>query len=265
MPIPSAQVKSAVLIAGLHCEGITSVTDAFETRDHTERMLGLKTEASGKEKIIYSSVQNYPQPSKYFVPSDISTASFFIILTLLTKSSSLRLKNVSLNPSRIGILKVLKEMGGAIEIENEGQSINEPFGDIVVKSSILKNVQIESGIIPNIIDEIPILSVAGLLAEGEFEIKNAKELRKKESDRINSLCHNYRLLGLNIEEYDDGFSISGEVKNQFPIFNSFHDHRIAMAFAVLSMLLKDGAKIDNFECVAISNPNFMFQLKKIAE
>lgn len=265
LPIPSAQVKSAVLIAGLHCEGFTSVTDAFKTRDHTERMLGLRTEVSGKEKIIYSSVQNYPKPSNYFVPSDISTASFFIILTLLSKSSSLRLKNVSLNPSRIGILKVLKEMGGTIEIENERRSNNEPFGDIVVKNSLLKNVLIESGIIPNIIDEIPILSVAGLFAEGEFVIKCAKELRKKESDRINSLCHNYRLLGLNIEEYDDGFSISGEVKNQFPIFNSFHDHRIAMAFAVLAMLLKDGAKIDNFECVAISNPNFIFQLKKIAE
>jgi 3-phosphoshikimate 1-carboxyvinyltransferase len=263
LPIPSAQVKSAILIAALHCEGITSVKDNYAIRDHTERMLGLRTAFSGKEKIIYASKTDYPHPCSYFVPSDISTASFFIVLTLLSKSSDLTLKNVSLNPSRIGFLIILKEMGGNIEIKNERESNREQFGDIVIESSSLKNVEINSEIVPNIIDEIPILSVAGLFADGKFVIKNAKELRKKESDRINSLCHNYRLLGLDIEEFEDGFSLLGEVKNRFPVFDSFNDHRIAMAFAVLSMLLKDGAKINKFECVNISNPNFISQLKKI--
>ena len=265
--VASAQVKSAVLIAALHCDGITSVTDKYATRDHTERMLNLKTSfLSGNhknEKVIYSSKENYPVPKSYFIPSDISTASFFIVLTLLSKNSELILHDVSLNETRIGILKVLKEMGGDIEIQNEKESNGEPFGDIVVKSSKLKNTAIKNEIIPNIIDEIPILSVAGFFAEGSFQIQNAKELRKKESDRINSLCYNYRLLGLNVDETPDGFSISGEIKHYSPAFESFDDHRIAMALSVLSMLLKDGAKINKFECVGISNPNFIFQLKKI--
>jgi len=118
-------------------------------------------------------------------------------------------------------------------------------------------------LIPDIIDEIPILSVAGLFAEGIFKIQNAKELRKKESDRINSLCYNYRLLGIKADESPDGFTLVGEIKNHSPIFKSFDDHRIAMAFSVLSMLLKEGAKMNKFECVGISNPNFISQLKRI--
>jgi 3-phosphoshikimate 1-carboxyvinyltransferase len=146
---------------------------------------------------------------------------------------------------------------------NEKESNGESFGDIIVRSSKLKNIKIKDEIIPNIIDEIPILSVAGLFADGKFQIENAKELRKKESDRIKSLCYNYRLLGLNTDETLDGFVISGEIKYHPPIFESFDDHRIAMAFSVLSMLLKDGAKMNKFECVSISNPNFISQLKRI--
>jgi 3-phosphoshikimate 1-carboxyvinyltransferase len=263
LPVASAQVKSAVLIAALHSERISSVADKFTTRDHTERMLNLKTLADGNVKIIYSSKENYPQPNTYFVPSDISTASFFIVLTLLLKSSELRLKNISLNPTRIGILKILKEMGGDIILDSERESNHEPIGDIIVRSSKLKNILIPEDIIPNIIDEIPILSIAGLFADGQFKVNHAKELRKKESDRINSLCRNYRILGLNVEEYDDGFSVTGETKNNTPIFESFNDHRIVMAFSILSMLLEDGGKIDKFECVSISNPNFITQLKQI--
>ena len=267
LPVASAQVKSAVLIAALHCDVISSVTDKYQTRDHTERMLNLKTSflsgPGGKEKVIYSSKENYPRPSSYLVPSDISTASFFIVLTLLLKNSELKLADVSLNETRIGILKVLKQMGGDIEIQNEKESNGESFGDIIVRSSKLKNIGIKNEIIPNIIDEIPILSVAGLFADGTFQIQNAKELRKKESDRIKSLCYNYRLLGLIIDESPDGFTISGEIKNHLPIFESFDDHRIAMAFSVLSMLLKEGAKMNKFDCVSISNPNFISQLKKI--
>jgi 3-phosphoshikimate 1-carboxyvinyltransferase len=263
LPVASAQVKSAVLIAGLHSESVTTVMDKFDTRDHTERMLGLKISQGTGEKIISTSKEKYPQPGSYFIPSDISTASFFIILTLLSTSSELKIKNISLNPTRIGILKVLKDMGGKFEIENESESNHEPYGDVIVRSSDLENIEINNTIVPNIIDEIPILSVAGLFANDNFRIQNASELRKKESDRIAALCHNYRLLGLQVDEYNDGFSISGEVQNQFPIFESFDDHRIAMAFSILSMLLKDGGKINKFECVSISNPNFISQLKKI--
>ena len=181
----------------------------------------------------------------------------------MLKNSELKLNNVCLNETRTGILKVLKEMGGDIEIQNEKESNGELFGDIIVRSSKLKNVVIENEIITNIIDEIPILSVAGLFAEGMFKIESAKELRKKESDRIKSLCYNYRLLGVIVDESPDSFSISGEIKNHSPSFESFDDHRIAMAFSVLSMLLKEGGKINKFECVSISNPNFISQLKRI--
>ncbi len=263
LPVASAQVKSAVIIAALHGEEISLVTEKFLTRDHTERMLNLKTVNEGKVKTIYSSVEDYPHPNAYYVPSDISTASFFIVLTLLLKSSELRLRNISLNPTRIGILKILKAMGGKIKIDNERESSHEPIGDIIVQSSNLKNILVDEEIVPNIIDEIPILSVAGLFSEGKFSINHAKELRKKESDRINSICYNYRMLGLQVEEYADGFSVSGNVKNDFPVFESFDDHRIAMTFSVLSLLLKDGGKVNKFECVSISNPSFISQLKQI--
>ncbi|MHB1688776.1 MAG: 3-phosphoshikimate 1-carboxyvinyltransferase [Ignavibacteriaceae bacterium] len=263
MPIASAQVKSAILLAGLHCDGVSSVIEKIPSRDHTERMLGLKTGYNFTGKISYVSKENYPMSKEYLIPSDISTAAFFIVLTLLSKNSSLRIKNVSLNETRTGIIKVLIDMGGQIEIENKQQSAGEDYGDIIVRSSILKNIMIDKKIIPNIIDEIPILSIAGIFADGKFEIKNALELRAKESDRIKSLCHNLKILGLTVEEYEDGFSFSGEIKKIKPTFESFGDHRIAMAFSILSLLLEDGAKVDNFNCVDISNPDFMTQLKNI--
>ena len=264
LPVASAQVKSAVLLAGLHCEGITSVIENTPSRDHTERMLALNTEVRGNKRIVYSSKENYPEAKEYIVPSDISTAAFFIVLTLLSKNSELRLKNVSLNETRTGIITILKEMGGNIELDNIRKSAGEPLGDIIVKSSELKNVQIDDSVIPNIIDEIPILSVAGAFAEGDFIIRNASELRGKETDRIAAVCSNMKNLGVITDEYEDGFALSGSINRDSGEFESFHDHRIAMAFAVLSFLLKDGGKVNNFSCVNISNPNFMSQINIIA-
>jgi len=262
--VPSAQVKSAILLAGLHSEGSTEVIENIPTRNHTELMLGLKTINKDKKIISVVSKQNYPKANEYFIPSDISTASFFIVLTLLTKQSELLLKNISLNETRTGIIKVLQEMGGDIEILNENIFNGEKSGDVLIKSSELRNVKIDNTIIPNIIDEIPILAVAGLFADSSFEIRNASELRKKESDRINSICYNLRLLGLKVEEYEDGFKLDGDIKKQQIIFESFGDHRIAMAFSILSLMLNEGASVNNFECVNISNPNFINQLKSIA-
>ncbi len=182
---------------------------------------------------------------------------------MLTKNSSLLIKNVSLNNTRTGIITVLKEMGADIQVQNEKEMAGENFGDIFIKSSRLHNIEINEELIPNIIDEIPILAVAGVFAEGEFKVKNAYELRGKESDRISAVCSNMKLLGLTVDEFDDGFSISGKIKNTNLNFESFNDHRIAMAFSVLSLLLKEGGKINNFHCVNISNPNFLLQLKQI--
>ncbi len=263
LPIASAQIKSAVLLAGLHIEEETCVIEKLPSRDHTERMLGLRIEEKENKKFIYSSLKNYPEAKEYFVPSDISTAAFFIALTLLSKESELRIKNVSLNPSRIGIVNIFTKMGGNIEIENEKIAAGEAYGDLIVKSSSLKNISIEEKIVPNIIDEIPILSVAGIFAGGKFEIRNAGELRGKESDRIKALCENYEKLGLEVVEYEDGFSIDGRIKNNLVTFDSYDDHRIAMSFGILSLLLKDGGKVNKFECVKISNPNFLLQLQQI--
>lgn len=264
LPVPSAQVKSSVIIAGLHPEGRTTVRDPFSTRDHTERILNLDCSNEGEERIIPVSKDDYPKASNYYIPSDISTASFFIVLALLTNGSELRLRNISLNPTRIGVIKVLQQMGGKILVENMKESNNEPFGDLIVSSSTLQNIHIEKNSIPSIIDEIPILSVAGLFANGIFQIRNAVELRFKESDRIKSLCSNFRQLGLDVNEFEDGFAVAGEIKNQFPMFESFSDHRIAMSFAVLSMLLEKGGRVNHFDCVNISNPNYLKQLYSIS-
>lgn len=265
LPVASAQVKSAVLIAGLHLDEETSVIETLQSRNHTEKMLGLRVEKSSGGIISYSSKANYPVAKDYFVPADISTAAFFIVLTLLSDNSSLRLNNVSLNETRTGYLKVLKEMGGNIEIENLQEKAGEEYGDILVRSSRLKNIGIPAEIIPNIIDEIPVLAVAGIFAEGKFEINNISELRSKESDRIKTVCENLKAAGLDIEEREDGFTISGSPSKKHHVFNSYDDHRIAMAFSVLSMLLEEGGSLEGFDCVKISNPGFISQLKEIVK
>ena len=189
---------------------------------------------------------------------------FFVVLALLTKDSELLIKDVSLNPTRTECLNILKRMGGNIEVEERGVSNNEVYGDVFVKSSELQNVHIDKFIVPLIIDEIPILAVAGIFARGVFELRGASELRVKESDRINAICANLLKVGLNVEEYKDGFEISGTIKKPTEPFNSFGDHRIAMAFSILSSLLKDGGEVEGFESVSVSNPDFLKQLKSIS-
>jgi len=265
MPVASAQVKSSLLLAGLHLEKETCIVESEQTRNHTEVMLGLRIEEKEGKRFIYSSHKNYPSAQNYFVPSDISSAAFFIVLTILAKKSNVILRHVSLNETRTGILKVLKGMGAEIEINNQEQSNNESFGDLIVRSSELHSLEIPKEIIPNIIDEIPILSVASVIGIGKFEIRNASELRVKESDRISALVHNYKILGLDVEEFPDGFSVGGAIQNENPVFESFHDHRIAMAFAVLSMFLKNGGRLANFDCVKISNPQFLEQVNRLIQ
>lgn len=156
-------------------------------------------------------------------------------------------------------------MGAEININQKGSSNNEPYGDVTARSSQLKNIKIEPDIVPGIIDEIPILSIAGALAEDDFVIRGAKELRVKESDRIKSISLNLIKAGFNIKEFDDGFSIYGKLENNYQSFESYGDHRIAMAFGVLASLMAEGSEINGFECVSVSNPNFLNQLQSIAE
>ncbi len=266
LPVSSAQVKGAVLLAGLHSEDFTTVKENnLFTRDHTERMLNLPVEIIGGKKITKISSAFYPKPADYFIAGDISTAAFFIVLTLISKNSNLILRNISLNETRTNFLNILISMGAEIIITPKGNSNNEPFGDVIVKSSELKNIEIDPNIIPGIIDEIPILSIAGALAEDDFIVRGAKELRVKESDRINSICLNLNKAGFDITEFDDGFSIGGKLENSYQSFESYGDHRIAMGFSVLASLTEKGSEVNGFECVSVSNPNFLNQLNSIAE
>ena len=261
LPVPSAQVKSAILFAGLHLDDETIVIESQPTRNHTENLLNLKVNNEGGTIISRVSKNNYPEPKEYFIPGDISSAMFFIVLTLLVKNAELLIKDVSLNSTRVECLNLLIRMGGNIEMEERGVSNNEVYGDILVKSSELSNVKIDNEIIPLIIDEIPILAVAGIFADGSFELRGASELRVKESDRIKAICSNLLKLGLDVDEYEDGFNVSGNIKRLSEPFNSFGDHRIAMAFTILSSLLKNGGKVEGFESAAISNHEFLNHLK----
>lgn len=263
LKVASAQVKSAMLLAGMHLKEKSCIIEKEITRDHTERMLGMPFEIKDGKKYIYTSLDYYPEAREYYVPSDISTAAFFIVLGMCKKDSDIILKNVSLNETRAGIVDVASKMNGRIEVIERKEIGSEPFGDIRIRFSDLKNIKIPKEIIPNIIDEIPVLSVAGYFAEGKFEIRNAEELRVKECDRIKAMVENYKLLGLEVEEFADGFSISGEIKNKEVVFDSYGDHRIAMAFAVMILLTGIDSGVKDFDCVKISNPGFLQQVAKI--
>jgi 3-phosphoshikimate 1-carboxyvinyltransferase len=263
MPVASAQVKSSIILAALHCEDESIIKEKSFTRNHTEIMLGLPVENSEGCRKVTASKKYYPVPADYFIPGDISSAAFFIVLTLLTEGSSLIIKDVLLNKTRTGILDIFKKMGGKINITEQGISAGEVYGDIFVVGSKLKNIPLPPEFIPGIIDEIPALTIAGIFAEGDFEIRNAAELRIKESDRINSIIENLYLTDLNIEEFDDGFRITGHPGNKMPVFDSFGDHRIAMTFSIFSMLLESGGTVNHIESYNISNPDFLDQINKL--
>ncbi len=267
LPVPSAQVKSAVLLGGLFHDEKTCVIEKEQTRNHTEILLNLETLSVDGKTHIFSSSKNFPVSKNYFIPGDISSSTFFVILTLLLKDSELLIKNVSLNPTRTAALTLLQQMGGDITVQDVRISSNEQYGDVLVKSSRLHNVEIPKSIMPNIIDEIPALAIAGMMAEGEFKLYNAAELRVKESDRISAVVTNLKHLGLQVDEYQDGFSFAGRqnITNNTPVFESYDDHRIAMAFSLAAFLMNDGAEITNFDCIRISNPNFLNQIKELSK
>ena len=265
LQVASAQVKSALILSAIHLSDESVIHEPEPTRNHTERLLGLETVDDISGNKIFVSKKNYPQAFEITVPADISSAAFFIVLALLTKNSEILIKSVSINETRTGLIYLLQQMGGKINIENISEERGEKVGDIRVFSSQLTNIRIPETIIPNIIDEIPILSVAGVFAEGKFKINGAKELRVKESDRIKSLCQNFIKAGLAIKEYEDGFELTGRVKDESVMFESFGDHRIAMAFAVLSMLMKSGGSVNQFEAVGVSNPRFLEQINILSD
>ncbi len=256
MPVSSAQVKSAVLFAGAFAEGTTTVREKIQTRDHTERMLGLATavEDGVWKTSIEGGIAIHAQ--HFFIPGDISAAAFLIVAGLIVPHSSIRILNVGLNPTRTELLHVLKGIGASIEIVNERVLAGERIGDLhVVTSDLDGDMMLQGETVAKVIDEIPILAIASLFSKGTFRIINAEELRRKESDRIASMTANLRTIGVDVEEYPDGFGFEASGSLHGGAIESFDDHRIAMAFGVAGLRIP-GIIIQRAECADISFPGF---------
>jgi 3-phosphoshikimate 1-carboxyvinyltransferase len=265
MPVASAQVKSAILLAGLFAAGETVVTEPYLSRDHTERMLetfGVPIKRSGLS-VRVEGVTELNAPEVIEVPGDISSAAFWLVAASIMPHSQLTLKNVGINPTRTGILDVLKAMGADILLHNERLSGREPVADITVKSAKLTGVTIEGEIIPRLIDEIPILAVAALFAEGRTVIRGAEELRVKETDRLKAVASELTKMGAHMEETPDGLIIDGPQQLKFAVCHSHDDHRMAMSLAVAG-LASSGVQITEPDCVRISYPDFFACIDQIS-
>ena len=264
MPIASAQVKSCLLLAAIAAEKNIKIIEPKITRDHTERMIdyfGGDINFGKKENNIREidyKFNNLTPKDSYKIPGDFSSASFIIVATLISSHSEVLIRNVGLNKTRSGLLKVLKLMGANIQITNQKMESNEEVGDIIVKSSKLSGIDVPENIIPNIIDEIPILSIAAAFAEGITKISNASELRVKESDRLNALSNGLTKLNINHEIFQDGINITGTKEKIEPkeIIDSFDDHRIAMSFLVAGIKSKKEILVKNCKNIETSFPNF---------
>jgi len=264
MPIASAQVKSSILLAGVASNTKVSIFEPSITRDHTELMLkhfglNIKSEEENDGKRITFIPGNNFLVKDYFVVGDFSSAAFLIIAGLIADDSEIFIKNVGLNPTRSGLIDILIEMGGNIEIKNKKMLCGELVGDVFVKSSVLSGVNINGGIISNIIDEIPILSIAAACANGTTRISDAKELRVKESDRLEAIGSGLSRLKVKHELFEDGISITGGIPehNETIEIDSHGDHRIAMSFLISSLKLKNGVNVDNCKNIYTSYPNFL--------
>lgn len=261
-PVASAQVKSSILLAGLYADEATTVIEPALSRDHTERMLtafGATVKRKGTAVTI--------EPCKELcatditIPGDISSAAFFIVAGLITPGSDLIIQNVGVNPTRRGILDVLLAMGGDITLLNEKEVCGEPVCDLHVRYSKLHGTTVEGCIIPTLIDEIPAIAVAALFAKGTTIIKDAAELRVKESDRIEALYTELTKMGAHITTQPDGMTIEGDHSLHGAILESYHDHRIAMSLAIAACNASSPSELLNPECVSISFPNFYHLLK----
>ncbi len=256
-PVASAQVKSAILLAGLYADSPTSVTEPYVSRNHSECMLshfGATVTTSNTTATITPTKELFA--NKIEVPGDISSAAFFIVAGLITPNSEILIKNVGINPTRDGIIHVCKQMGGDITLLNINNGTGEPTADILVKSSNLKAISIEGAIIPTLIDELPIIAAMACFAEGTTIIKDAAELKVKESNRIDIMVKNLSSMGAHVIETDDGMIITGGAPLHGCVIDSKLDHRIAMTFAVLGSLADGETNILGADCVNISYPTF---------
>ncbi len=268
-PVASAQVKSCALLAGLFADGKTTVIEKTPTRNHTEIMMlecGAAIEIEKTENCERISVvgrKPLAALGDYTVAGDLSSASFFIVAALIAPDAELRLRHIGVNASRAALIEALKSVGARIEIENPRIARGEPVADILIRSSDLKgDLELSGAVIANLIDEIPILTIAGARLDGTLTIHDARELRVKESDRIRSIVDNLRRMGAEVEEFDDGLRLTGKQRLRGARVDSFDDHRIAMAFAVAGLIAEGETEIAGAEAASVSLPEF-YQLLAI--
>ncbi|MCM3902859.1 MAG: 3-phosphoshikimate 1-carboxyvinyltransferase [Pyrinomonadaceae bacterium] len=274
LPVASAQVKSCVLLAGLNANGRTEVIEREETRDHTERMLkwfGVPLEASVAGSISIDGPRSFAARDVH-VPGDISSAAFLIAAAALLPESKLDVENVGLNPTRTMFVSMLRSLGVMIEVTDERDECNEPVGRIRVQGNLsdqpptpVDSTLVRGNLIARLIDELPLLAVVGTQMPGGIEIRDAAELRRKESDRISTTVTNLRAMGAEAEEFEDGLRVQGRTQLRGAMLDSYGDHRIAMAFAVAALTAEDDSEIAGAEAVGVSFPEFFTLLESLVE
>lgn len=264
-PVASAQVKSAILLAGLQAKGRTTVEEPFKSRDHTERMLkafGVELEVDGC-RVALEGKQELKSDLHIVVPGDISSAAFFLVAGAIVPGSRITLKRVGLNPTRTGILDVLKSMGASLTYSEVTEDGPEPYANITVETSALTGVEISGDIIPRLIDEIPIIALMATQASGTTVIKDAEELKVKETNRIDTVVNELKKLGADITATEDGMIIKGGSKLTGAVLDSYGDHRIGMMGAIASLIAEGETVLENEEAINVSYPSFFDHLKQL--
>ncbi|MCT8138903.1 3-phosphoshikimate 1-carboxyvinyltransferase [Anaerobacillus sp. CMMVII] len=263
-PVASAQVKSAILLAGLQSEGVTTVTEPHKSRDHTERMLkAFGVELEENELSVSVRGGQALQGQHVVVPGDISSAAFFLVAGAIIPNSEIKLMNVGVNTTRTGIIDVLLQMGAELEITNEKIINEERMADLTIRTSKLNGIEIGGEIIPRLIDEIPVIAILATQANGTTIIKDAQELKVKETNRIDTVVNQLKLLGANIEATEDGMIIHGPTLLSGGKVASFGDHRIGMSMAIAGLVANQPVEIDEIEAVDVSYPNFFQHLEEL--
>jgi len=265
-PVASAQIKSALLLAGLYADGVTEVSEPAPSRDHTERMLEAMGAVISREGTTVR-LEGFPalNPFSLFVPGDLSSAAFFIVGATLLPGSQVIIRNVGINPLRTGVLTILEKMGAHVETIGTKEEAGEPFADLLVESSPLKAVEIKGDVIPRAIDEIPILAIAAAKAEGTTVIRDAKELRVKETDRIKAIASGLRKFVVKVEEFEDGMAITGQQELRGTTVSSHGDHRVAMAFIIAGLTASGETNVEDTASIATSFPEFVDSLESLSE
>lgn len=266
MPVASAQVKTAIILAGLYADGETVIHEIEKSRDHTELMLSaMGADLTVDNLDITVKPTNDLTAVNVDVPGDISSAAFFLILGAIMPNSQITVTNVGINPTRTGIIDVLKDMGADITLENVHTSAGETVADITVRSSSLKGTTVGGDIIPRLIDELPIIAVAAVFADGQTVIKDAQELKVKETNRIRAVVDEFNKCGIDITETDDGMIINGGKSIHGADFKTYGDHRMAMSLTVLAQLADGESTLDDSDCACVSYPTFFDDFYKLGE